>query len=306
MTTSPSGSPWILCRLLAETADLLRQTLPAAIAIATQADLPAEQCVILGDRNQLQQVLLNLALNARDAMPEGGQLTIALSTEEADGEGEAQDVGADGIRSGPHPVLCLTVSDTGKGIPAEIRGRIFEPFFTTKARGQSTGLGLAIVHAIAVDHGATIDVSSAPAEGARFRLCFPREEAGVATASTKVQGRLLIASRDPYQAQVVASAVGRIGVETEQVADWAGLLDALQRHREVTPTVLLDAAFTDCHARDCRAAFAATGARPQVLILTERDAPSVGEYEDAGFLVLERPLPLAELVRLVVAGGAAR
>jgi hypothetical protein len=201
------------------------------------------------------------------------------------------------------------VSDTGQGIAPEIRGRIFEPFFTTKGRGQSTGLGLAIVHAIALDHGATVDVDSVPGKGTTFRLCFPRDEwesAADPAPAPGLQGRLLIASRDGYQAQLLASAVGRLGLETEQVADWQGLLDALQRHRGSALTVLLDADFTDCRARDCSEAFDATGARPRVLIATERDSPAVREYEDAGFMVLERPLPLAELVRLIAKGGSPR
>ncbi len=233
-------------------------------------------------------------------MPKGGRLTIVLNA----GEGGDADPGSAGAR----PVICLSVSDTGQGIPPEIRERIFEPFFTTKGRGQSTGLGLAIVHAIAIDHGATVDVSSVAGEGTTFRLCFPRDDAESAESSTpapNLQGVLLIASREPYAAQLLTTAVERLGLRAERIGDWHGLLDALERHRETTPTVLLDAAFTDCSARACSEAFAATGARPRILILTERDSPSVREYEDAGFMVLERPLPLAELVRLVATAGTA-
>ncbi len=299
--TGPERKLVNLCRLLAETTGLLRQTLPAAIEIVTRSDCPAKQCQILGDRNQLQQVLVNLANNAGDAMPTGGRLSIALSSSE--------DAGADPTGTSVRPVLCLTVSDTGQGIPPEIQARIFEPFFTTKGRGQSTGLGLAIVHAIAVDHGATIDVSSVVGQGTTFRLCFPRDEAEAAEGSPpapSLQGTLLIAAGDLYYAQLLASAVGRLGLSAERVADWHGLLDALERHRETALTVLVDTEFTDCRARDYSDAFAATGAHPRVLILTERDSPSVREYEDAGFMVLERPLPLAELVRLIAKGGAVR
>jgi signal transduction histidine kinase len=300
-TSGPERQPVDLCRLLSETTEQLRQTLPAAVEISARPDLPAEQCVILGDRNQLQQVLLNLALNAADAMPTGGRLTMTLRPGDA-GAADARNAGAE-------PVICLAVSDTGEGIAPEIRERIFEPFFTTKGRGQGTGLGLAIVHAIAADHGATVDVSSVPGKGTTFRLCFPRDESAATLGLPPVQdleGVLLIAVRDPYQGQLLASAVERLGLGAERVADWQGLLDALHRHRGTDLTVLLDAGFTECRARHCSEAFAATGARPRVLILTERDAASVGEYEDAGFMVLERPLPLAELVRLVVKGGTAR
>jgi CheY-like chemotaxis protein len=279
---------------MTETTDLLRQTLPASIQISTQLDLPADECRIIGDKNRLQQVLLNLALNAGDAMPNGGQLTIALTA----GEAEATDATSTATR----PTICLTVSDTGKGIPPEIRDRIFEPFFTTKARGQSTGLGLAIVHAVAIDHGAKISVSSVTGEGTTFRLCFPTDDEAPARASTPgvdQEGVLLVANRDPYQAQLLSSAIGRLGLSTEPVADWRELLDVLERHRDTAVTVLLDAEFANCSARECSEAFAATGAHPRVLVLAERDAPCTREYEDAGFMVLERPLALAEVVRLV-------
>ena len=291
--TGPEREPVNLCRLLAETVELLRGTLPASVAIAAHADLPAEQCWTLGDRNQLQQILLNLANNAADAMPAGGRLTMTLSAGEA----------ANPERT---PVLCLAVSDTGQGIPPAIRERIFEPFFTTKGRGQSTGLGLAIVQAIAVDHGATIDVASTVGEGTTFRLCFPRDETGASRnppPALDPQARLLIASADPYQAELLVSAIGRLGLQAERVTDWAGLLDGLARHRQATLTVLLDTDFVDCRAAECRRAFAAAGAEPRVLILTQRGSSAVREYEDAGFMVLERPLPLAELVRLIATGG---
>jgi len=297
----PEWRPVDFCELLSETMGQLRQTLPPSVEISVRSDLPPEHCQILGDRNQLQQLLINLVSNAADAMPSGGRLTMTLSAGE---NGDAD------RREAPAPsLICLSVSDTGRGIPAEIRERIFEPFFTTKGRGQGTGLGLAIVHGIAMDHGATVDVTSAVGDGTTFRLCFPCEESdGVSDRplASALQGVLLIASRDAYQAQLLSSAVGRLGLEAERVPDWQGLLKSLGRQRDATPTVVLDTAFTDCGARECRDAFAATGAGPRVLILTERGAPAVTEYEDAGFMVLERPLPLAELVRLIARGNAPR
>ena len=299
--TGPERRPLDLFRLLSETAGQLRQTLPTGVEIAVRSDLPPEQCRILGDRSQLQQLLINLASNAADAMPSGGRLTMTLG---AGGNGNA-----DG-RHAPVPSrICLSVTDTGRGVPAEIRERIFEPFFTTKGRGQGTGLGLAIVHGIAVDHGATVDVASVVGEGTTFRLCFPREESVSSsdpTLAADLHGVLLIASPDAYQAQLLSSAVGRLGLKAERVAHWQGLLDALGRYRDAALTVVLDTAFTDCKARECRDALDATGARPRVLILTERGASAVAEYESAGFMVLERPLALAELVRLIARGDTAR
>ncbi|MEJ2577393.1 MAG: ATP-binding protein [Gammaproteobacteria bacterium] len=289
--TKPERQPVDLCALLKDTTELLRRMLPAPTEIAVRMELPADRCRIMGDRTQLQQLLINLALNAGDAMPTGGTLTIALTPDEGKG-GEAPDGAGSGV--------CLTVSDTGKGIAPEISDRIFEPFFTTKARGQRTGLGLAIVHAVAVEHGARVAVSSVPGEGATFRVCFPRGHEVPAAAPVAVEGSrgaVLIASRDPYEAQLLVSAIGRLGLVTERVADWAALVADLQQREAAT--VVMDAGFSPLGAGDCSRTLAATRASPRVLVLAERDDASVREYEDAGCMVLERPLALAELIRLI-------
>ena len=110
---------------------------------------------IVGDPQQLQQVFLNLLLNAADAVPEGGKITIKTSH---DKEGKT---------------IAIRVQDTGKGIPAELKERIFQPFFTTKGRGKGTGLGLAVSKRIVEEHGGSIDVARNEAGGASFKIVLP-------------------------------------------------------------------------------------------------------------------------------------
>ena len=129
-------------------------------------DLRADPFHITGDPGQIHQALLNLAVNARDAMPTGGSLTFA--TESNTG------------------MVAIRVIDTGNGIPLELQRRIFEPLFTTKAAGAGTGLGLAVVKRVVEEHSGVIDLRSVTGFGTTFRLCFPlRERAEAATAGLK-------------------------------------------------------------------------------------------------------------------------
>jgi CheY-like chemotaxis protein len=120
------------------------------------------------DRGQIQQVILNLAVNARDAMPDGGRLRI--TTERVN-----RSIAADGTTGGGdlEAAVLLSVSDDGCGMSAETRARIFDPFFTTKEPGKGTGLGLATVYGIVKQSGGETEVESAPGEGATFRIYLP-------------------------------------------------------------------------------------------------------------------------------------
>jgi two-component system, cell cycle sensor histidine kinase and response regulator CckA len=127
---------------------------------------------VTGDRAQLEQVITNLAVNARDAMPEGGRLTIETADAELDATFVAQHPGA---RPGPH--VMLAVSDTGSGMSPEVQARAFEPFFTTKEVGKGTGLGLAMVYGIVKQHSGYVFVESEVGRGSRFRIYLPRTDA---------------------------------------------------------------------------------------------------------------------------------
>jgi signal transduction histidine kinase len=126
--------------------------------------------LIQADATQIEQVLLNLALNARDAMPDGGTLTI---------ETAAVTMGASDVPGcEPGAYVRLTVRDSGMGMDAETRQRVFEPFFTTKAQGQGSGLGLSIVNGIVRQSGGGVLLDSAPGQGATFRVFLPRLDQG--------------------------------------------------------------------------------------------------------------------------------
>jgi PAS domain S-box-containing protein len=129
---------------------------------------------VQADAGQLEQVLMNLAVNARDAMPGGGTLRITTANCTLTAPQPAVPRAVQ-----PGAYVCITVADTGCGITPDVREHIFEPFFTTKSRGKGTGLGLAVIHGIMQQHGGSIRVESAPARGATFMLYLPRLEADV-------------------------------------------------------------------------------------------------------------------------------
>lgn len=165
--------------LLLEIYKIIRQTLPRSIEISI--DLPANLWTISGDLTQLHQVFMNLCVNARDAMPQGGKLEITAENLVLD-EINARNY----LDANPGTYVVITISDTGTGIPPDILHRIFDPFFTTKEIGKGTGLGLSAVLGIVKSHGGFVDVQSEVNQGSRFKVFLPASQ----TAAPRVEDDL--------------------------------------------------------------------------------------------------------------------
>lgn len=194
---------------------VLQRTLPEHIHISFEVGAGAH--VIEGDAGRLQQVLTNLALNARDAMPHGGDLRIGL-TRLTVGPGEAPPLPEMPLLFTPSAWICLSVTDSGSGMTPEVQAQLFQPFFTTKTEGQGTGLGLAQVYGIVQLHSGYIDVTSAAGQGTTFRIFLPAANATVtatvSAAAALPAGRgelLLLVEDDPHLRQASARILTDLG-----------------------------------------------------------------------------------------------
>lgn len=212
--------------LVKEAAQIISETLPRQIQIETEvaAELPS----VRGDATQLHQVMLNLAINARDAMPDGGRLLLGVRTAELDAAHAATNPG---LKAGRWVVL--TVRDTGCGMTPEVQERIFEPFFTTKPLGQGTGLGLSTVYGIARSHGGMVEVSSEVGRGTEFRVWLPAMEPKAPATESRADpnntapalrghGRCVLVVDDEEPIRLITRAtLEQHGFEVETAADGA-------------------------------------------------------------------------------------
>ncbi len=168
--------PIRLRHLIGDLDSIVSETFPPNIRIVT--DVPNDLWPVTGDSTQIHQVLLNLAVNARDAMPRGGTLTVSANNVTLDAQYAGTSPGA---RSGTY--VMLQVTDTGQGMTPKVRERIFEPFFTTKEVGEGTGIGLATAHAIVKSHEGFINVESEVGRGTTFKVYLPAQPAPAIAAT---------------------------------------------------------------------------------------------------------------------------
>jgi two-component system cell cycle sensor histidine kinase/response regulator CckA len=219
-----AGNPEVidLTAVIADTEQLLERALGEQVELRTTVE--PELWSVRADRAQLEQVLMNLAINARDAMPDGGVLTIEASNV-ALGRGEAAGVEGDAV--------CLAVSDTGSGMPEEVLDRAFEPFFSTKSAAEGRGLGLATVYGIVRGADGHIELHSRPGEGTEVLVHLPasRESApagavGETSAAADAAGECVLLVEDKEAVRVLTSRIlADAGYEVRSAADGIAALE---------------------------------------------------------------------------------
>ncbi len=230
--------------------ELLRRTLGEDIALTLELDPGAGY--VLADKGGIEQVLLNLAVNARDAMPKGGKLEIETSQVSLDDAYCRLHVGVE-----PGTYGRVLVRDSGHGMSKDLQERIFEPFFTTKAKGRGTGLGLSIVYGIVRQCQGYIELSSAPGEGSEFRVYFktvaaPAEKGVPAEASPVPSGTetVLIVEDDPAVRTLAARVLRGLGYRVFEAAGRHEAIALCEKTKDPIHLVLMDVVLPDGNGAD--------------------------------------------------------
>lgn len=221
-------------RLIEDFIELVRRTMGPQITV--QTDLDPALWLALVDANQLENALLNLCINARDAMPDGG--TLAISTLNV--ALEEDDARSRGLPSGDY--MTITVSDSGVGIADEDLDRVFEPFFTTKPTGKGTGLGLSMVYGFARQSNGIVHIRSTQGAGTQVRIYLPRHDAALEDVIEHADSRgldtppdatVLIVDDEPTVRMMMLDALAMIGMRCIEAADGAAALAMLDRHPDI-------------------------------------------------------------------------
>ena len=226
--------------LIKEIVKILKDTLPKTIEIEFEAS--KDLSVVAGDATQLHQVLMNFCVNARDAMPSGGKLTIKADNVEIDDNYARMNLEAKAGR-----FVQITIADSGSGIPPNIINRIFEPFFTTKEYGKGTGLGLSTALGIVKSHGGFINVYSEPGLGTEFKIHLPAVETGfagvadLAAAPLAGRGELILVVDDEIAIREIAKGtLEAYGYRALTAADGTEAIALYAQHKGEIEVVLTD------------------------------------------------------------------
>ena len=267
--------------------------------VALRIRVSEEPCMVEVDQGQLEQVLLNLAANARDAMPDGGTLAIEVS--------RSKGTLAHTARASRGPSVVMTVTDTGAGMNDDVQARIFEPFFTTKPAGSGTGLGLAMVYGAVEQNGGSIDVVSKPGRGSTFRIYLP-EKRGQKAARPELQTDLprgsetvLLVEDEAAVREVTREQLESLGYRVLSCADAAEALAACAGRADPLHLLLTDVVMPGMNGREL--AERLTQGRPGLRVLYTsgygEDVIARHGVLEPGVLLLQKPYPLTKLAGLV-------
>jgi len=293
--------PVELGRVIASVACVLERTQDPRIRIVTS--LRPEGGCVLGDPSQLDQVVMNLSINACDAMPGGGLLKISTEPVTLD---EAFCREREWMSPGKY--LLLSVSDTGVGISPGNLERIFDPFFTTKAQGKGTGLGLSMVFGIVKNHGGCVDVRSEAGAGSVFRVYFPespegapKETAAMGLALPRGRGRILLVDDQEPVLEVARDMLEALGYEVITAADG---LEGVSRYRDLwreVDLVILDMVMPNMSGGDCFRLMKEINPNARVVLSSgySMDGAIQDVMNDGILAFIQKPYRLEELSRVV-------
>jgi len=286
--------PVSLNRLVEETSNTFGRTRKD---IVIQRGLADGVCAIMADQGQIEQILLNLYINAADAMPRGGELT--LRTVELSHEEMKDKL----YEPKPGRYILLTVTDTGKGMDEETRQRIFEPFYSTKEVERGTGLGLASAYGIVKSHAGYIDVDSEPGVGTTFSIYFPASEEQVQQVSSAPEqilegsGTALVVDDEPQVLSACADVLKQMGYEVLLAGNGKEAIESYRQNKDRIDIVILDVIMPGMRGGEVYDKMKEITPRAKVLLLSgysvDGEASEILERGCNGFL--QKPFSLQEL-----------
>jgi len=290
-----------LNEVVAGVAQMLERLIGEDIELATELD--PHLGLVRADPAQLEQIILNLVVNSRDAMPRGGRLTVA--TENADLD-EAFAAGHPGARPGPH--VMLRVADTGQGMGGEVLAHVFEPFFTTKEVGKGSGLGLATVYGIVKQHDGYIQVDSVPGEGTTVRVYLERvaaperdEPAGGPEAAPRAPGTILLVEDEGALRELAAEILQEAGYAVLVAAHPGEALELAARHAGPIDLLLTDVVMPQMSGRDLVERLSPARPGMKVLYMSGYTDDAIVHHGvlDPGTVLLPKPFAPEVLTRKV-------
>jgi len=293
-------APTDVHRLIESAVSLLRRSVDPSVLISTE--LLAPRAIVLADPSLLQNAILNLLVNARDAMDSGGRLDIVTASRELDSNSQGLGQGL------PHgPYMLLEVRDTGSGISAEALPKIFDPFFTTKALGKGTGLGLAAVAGTAKALGGSISAETQLGRGSVFRLLLPlaraepESKSGEVASPTRGAGEILVVDDEHLVRGTVAATLRSLGYGVTTVADGAAAIELVRAKIDRFDLVLLDLRMPKLSGAATFDALMEVNSQLRVLIWSghgaEQDLEDMLRRGAVGFV--QKPYRVADLARAV-------
>jgi CheY-like chemotaxis protein len=279
---------------------LLHRTIGEHIALVTA--LAPDLASVRADASQLEQVIMNLAVNARDAMPGGGRITITTANVPLDPELAQANPEA---RAGGY--VLLAVSDTGTGMSAEVKAHLFEPFFTTKDVGKGTGLGLATVYGIVHQSDGLIAVDSEPGRGTRLRIFLPRAETPAAEASPATpeaaapgSGTVLLVEDEAGVRHLARDVLSRYGYRVLEAANGSEALRLAAAHDGPIDLLLTDVVMPGMSGAELAAQFRTVRPAARVLYASGyADDAVIRHGVTDGVPFLQKPFEPDDLVRRV-------